>query len=149
MDRQAIHVFLDACMQAKTVFNTLPALPEGLTVRHMRIIAAIGEKERQLKVSEVAEALHSTRPSITKLIKELFDRGYLIKQDDAQDRRLVYCALSPSGQQLYKLYIEKYQDVLAQVLGAVYSEEELLQASYVMLKSMALIRDIKEEDYGI
>ena len=83
----------------------MPELPEGMTPRHVHVIDAIYQLERtgeMVKVSDVSEYLEVTRPSITRLIRELETLGAVSKIADTQDKRIVWLGVDGSGAQILR-----------------------------------------------
>ncbi len=111
---------IDACFLAKKVTELTPPLPEGMVPRHNNVIDAIQELSRtqpQVFVSDVARRLGTTAPSITKLVGQLEEMGYVRKLPDPTDRRFVALELTPAGVDHYERFVRSYHDELALALA--------------------------------
>ena len=90
MDITAVKNFLGACHEAKRITELMPELPKGMTPRHIQVLDVIWQMEaagQSVKVSDISDFLNVTRPSITKLIRELEGFGAVVKLQDGADRR--------------------------------------------------------------
>lgn len=126
MNYDPIKEFFNACHDAKRIVELIPPLPEGMTPRHIRIIDAIhqcSEEHCTVRVSDISDALHTTRPSITKLINELQQLQVLTKETDILDKRVVLLRLTETGEAYYDFYIRKFYAWLGVELGDLCSED--------------------------
>ncbi|WMJ89404.1 MarR family winged helix-turn-helix transcriptional regulator [Anaerocolumna sp. MB42-C2] len=55
-----------------------------------------------VKVSELSDMIHSTKPATSKMLKALEDKGYIERISDKKDRRVVYIQLSAAGEKIIK-----------------------------------------------
>lgn len=79
--------------------------------------------ESRVKISDVSDFLGGTRPSVTKLIRELESCGALIKTPDTSDKRIIWLQLTPLGEQYYEFYGLQYHTWLSQVLDEIPKED--------------------------
>ena len=85
--------------------------------------AADSTSEPCVKISDVSDFLGGTRPSVTKLIRELESHGALIKTPDTSDKRIIWLQLTPLGEQYYEFYCLQYHTWLSQVLDEIPQED--------------------------
>lgn len=126
MNYDPIKEFFNACHDAKRIVELIPPLPEGMAPRHIRIIDAIhqcSEEHCTVRVSDISDALHTTRPSITKLINELQQLQVVTKEADASDKRVVLLRLTELGEEYYDFYIRKFYAWLGVELAALRPED--------------------------
>lgn len=126
MDIPLVKRFLDSCQEANRLTKWFPTLPEGLTLRHMKAIDSIhslAEVSDCVRVSDVSDALHSTRPSVTRLLQELERHGAVRKQPDERDKRIVRLSLTELGEQYYDYYCTQFQGWLCGVLDGIPPEQ--------------------------
>ncbi len=122
MNPQLIKDFLTACRQSKQIENLMPALPKGMSPKHIQIVDVIQglqTKSTQVRVSDVSAKLHTTKPSITKAINELVALNVVTKQADKQDRRIYWVRLTQLGQEYYQYYIGDYHQYLTQLFAPI------------------------------
>lgn len=118
--------FVDSFHEAKRLADMLPELPDGLTPRHIRVLDNIYKPEQQgrtVKISDISDAMRSTRPSITKLVNELQKKGYVEKTPDTGDKRVILVNLTASGREVHKIYCMNYHEWLAQLLEPITAED--------------------------
>ncbi len=134
MHANMIRQVLDSFHLAKKVLQTLLPLPEGIVPRHVHVLDSIkelaGEKDT-VSVSDVSAAMNSTTPSITKLIAELENLGYVRKESVPGDKRFVAISLSDKGREFHHKYVESYHRMLAKAMPDL-TDEDCLTAIRVV-----------------
>ena len=78
MDTDLTKQFIDSFHIAKHLTDMLPELPDVLTPRHIRILDTIytlSQHGSAVRISDISDAMRSTRPSITKLVNELNNKN--------------------------------------------------------------------------
>lgn len=126
MTIRKIKDMLDACYQAKRIRDMLPALPDGVTpsyIHYLDIIENLEQRGIRVKVSDISEALNLPRPGVTRTVKEMEEKGYLLKTASPDDGRVTYITTTGLGEQLSKKYNETYFNELAPYLSDI-SEED-------------------------
>ena len=76
-------------------------------------IQCISQKNMEVpgvKVSELSEKLHSSKPATSKMLKNLEDKGYILRITDTKDRRVVYINLTESGTAIIKEAFTRMHD---------------------------------------
>lgn len=122
MKVESVKLILDACAAASHVELMLPALPKGITPRCVRVIEQIAhltKQDKAVKVSDISEMLDVTRPGITAVVRDLAEMGYVSKERDTVDNRIVYVSLTQSGWELYRTYVEEGHAYLAKVFADI------------------------------
>ena len=146
MKVESAKLILDACAAASHVELMLPSLPKGITPRCVRVIEQIAQLTKQqkpVKVSDISEMLDVTRPGITAVVRELNEMGYVSKERDHTDSRIVYVSLTQSGWALYQTYVEEGHARLAEVLADI-GDDGAEQLSAMVHRVLDLIqKDIK------
>ena len=98
-----------------------------------------------MKVSDISDYLNVTRPSITKLIRELEGFGAVVKLQDGADRRVVRISLTDLGRQYYGFYVEKYQNWLAERFSDI-DQEDLETAARTISRVYKIMRTSRMEE---
>lgn len=148
MDITAVKNFLGACHEAKRITELMPELPKGMTPRHIQVLDVIWQMEaagQSVKVSDISDFLNVTRPSITKLIRELEGFGAVVKLQDGEDRRVVRISLTDLGRQYYGFYVEKYQNWLAERFSDI-DQEDLETAARTISRVYKIMRTSRMEE---
>ena len=126
MDTALTKQFIDSFHIAKHLTDMLPELPDGLTPRHIRIldnIYTLSQHGSAVRISDISDAMRSTRPSITKLVNELNKKGYVEKTPDTDDKRVILVSLTPLGRDVYEVYGLRYHEWLSQLLEPIADED--------------------------
>ena len=72
-----------------------------LTINEMHLIESVGKgKNKQRTISEIAEDLGITLPSVTVGINKLMKKGYVEKIRSEEDARIVYVSLTRMGKKM-------------------------------------------------
>ena len=126
MTVEKIKALLDACYQAKRARELLPALPKGVTSSYIQYLDAIERLECEgvrVKVSDISDALHLPRPSVTRTVGEMEDKGYLQKSASAEDGRVTYLTITEQGRKLSQTFNEQFFAQLAPLLDDISDED--------------------------
>lgn len=160
MGHEAIHGFLIACRDAQRITDMLPELPFGMTTRDMNVIDAIDRLEQQggpVRVSDVSEYLHVTRPGITKAITGLERSGCVSKTPQEGDGRVVLVSLTDKGRAAHEVYVNDFYDYLAELFADIDEEDFKTTARTVERARLAMVEagpklqeavDLRLEDGG-
>lgn len=75
--------------------------PRGLTVQQYNVLRILrGASPEALPTMEIAQRMLEKTPGITRFIDRLERKGFVERQRSAEDRRRVYCSITPAGLQL-------------------------------------------------
>lgn len=79
------------------------------------------EQQPELKPSEIAKIMDIKQPTITPVIFDLEEEGFLMRRQSKEDRRVVYISLTEKGRKMFKAHqnemLKKIQ-ALVDYLGA-------------------------------
>ena len=93
---------------AQNMFHVLPLLKKrlmhmdmvqkehGTPLSHVQVLAML-QDAGTMSVSEISRRLGIAKPNITPLVDRLFEAGYVDRQHDDSDRRVVNIVLLPAG----------------------------------------------------
>ena len=95
---------------------------DGIVVSHGDILYALFQKKR-MTMAEIAARINKDKSTVTALVDKLVKLGYVIKERDTEDSRVVYVALTPKGQELEPVF-EAISTSLLEVFYAGVTEEE-------------------------
>lgn len=94
----------------------------GIVPSHGDIFGVLFRTE-QSTMTELAEAIRRTKPTVTVLIDKLVDLGYVVKEKSSTDNRVTYIKLTQEGLDLKP----SFQEISVALKAMVYrgmSEEE-------------------------
>ena len=95
---------------AQNMFHVLPLLKKrlmhmdmvqkehGTPLSHVQVLAML-QDAGTMSVSEISRRLGIAKPNITPLVDRLFECGYVDRQHDENDRRVVNIVLMPAGEE--------------------------------------------------
>ena len=111
----------DAC-------NAEYGAPYGISVAEWRLLARLGE-HLELSSRGLGDTTFMDKSRVSRAIKQLEDKGYLVRRVDAADNRASYLSLTDSGRALYDQIVPLALDWEADLLTALDSSEyrKLLQ----------------------
>lgn len=121
-----IKEFLAACRTGKEIVSQMPELPPGITPRHVRVVDMIHKQlaeHDEVRVSDIADSMNVTRPSVTKLINHLVEAGYLQKMQKNTDHRVYTLSFTVKGEQLYDRYVRQYFKWVADRLKGIDTDD--------------------------
>lgn len=147
MDRQLSEEYIDACLSAKQTLRFLPEPPPEVQKRHIYIIKTLYNLSKELtevRVSDIAETIGVTLPSITKNIATLEDLGYIKKESNVSDKRVVNIQLTKKGLTLYQKVVCDFHKKNSGILKDIPEEEIRLT-----IKTIYRIHDLMEQEHSL
>ena len=84
---------------------------DGIVVSHGDILYALFEKQK-LTMAEIAQKIGKDKSTVTALVDKLVRLGYVTKERDAEDTRVVYVTLTPLGHELKPIFEAISREVL-------------------------------------
>ena len=109
---------IDAFEKAEKILQNRPPLPKDILPSYLKMLDKIYELDQKGKVrgSDVAGALHQTKPSITRALCAMDAMGWITKEDSVTDKRVVYIVLTDKGREIHQYYIASYYSALSKRL---------------------------------
>lgn len=95
---------------AQNMFHILPLIKKrllhmdlvqrehGTPLSHVQVLAMLNDAGT-MSVSEISRRLGIAKPNITPLVDRLYDAGFVDRQHDENDRRVVNVVLLPAGEE--------------------------------------------------
>lgn len=95
---------------AQNMFHVMPLIKKrllhmdmvqkehGTPLSHVQVLAML-QDVGTMSVSEISRRLGIAKPNITPLVDRLYDAGYVDRQHDENDRRVVNIVLLPAGEE--------------------------------------------------
>ena len=94
----------------------------NLSISELHLIEKIGEKS-VMTVTQLAEKLDITLPSVTAAINKLCLKGYVKKTRSDEDRRTVWITLTETGKEVEAIHDEFHKE-LVMAIAANFDENE-------------------------
>lgn len=90
---------------------------QSLTFQQWRILVVLGATQEGSRVSEVAARIGASRPSTSRLVHRLSERGLVHAEVDAVDRRAVRIRLTGSGATLRTAVLDARRALIEETLA--------------------------------
>lgn len=118
-----------------------------LSVSEVHILEAAAEDQGQGRtISDIAEDLRITLPSVTVAINKLVKKGYVSKVRDENDGRRVYVFLTDKGMQMDRVHRFFHKKLVSNIAsGLTESEKESLYAAMQKMNGFFEKRLTKEK----
>ena len=126
MTYEKIKRMFDAFYQAKRIRDMLPPLPQGVMpsyIQYLDAIHSLQKEKKDIRISDLSDAMNLPRPGVTRTEKEMEAKGYLQKLTSPDDGRVTYISITEKGERLSRKYDQDYFSSLAPYLSEI-SEEE-------------------------
>lgn len=108
-----------------------------LSISEMHLIEAVGHAtDGAASITDIADNLGITTPSVTIAVNKLQKKGYLTKVRSTQDGRVVHVALTDQGKAIDRRHTFFHEQMVLKV-SKVFSTEERL----VLLKGVSKLND--------
>ncbi len=73
-----------------------------LTLTQIKLLHHLEDAERELTLKEGAELVHVSLPAASRLVEDLVRRGFVDRNEDAEDRRMKRVHLTDSGRSVIR-----------------------------------------------
>jgi DNA-binding MarR family transcriptional regulator len=98
-------------------------LPSDLSMPEAEILWYIGP-DGSSTMKAIAEHLKITPPSVTSMVREMENKGLVLRKADPSDRRLVSIVFSKKAKDLHESIIQKRNGVLEKMLSRISEKEK-------------------------
>ena len=100
-----------------------------LSISEIHMLEAVGKgKDRRRTISELAEVLNITLPSVTVAINQLMKKGYVEKVRGEEDGRIVYVSLTRQGRRIDSAHRYFHESMVRSIIRDMTESE--MQALY-------------------
>jgi DNA-binding MarR family transcriptional regulator len=101
---------------------------EGIVTSHGDIIYSLFYKPR-MTMAEIAEKINRDKSTVTVLVDKLVRLGYVTKERDTEDTRVIYVTLTSKGNEFKPVFETISKEVLEVFYSGItdYEKEELLR----------------------
>lgn len=100
-----------------------------LSISEIHMLEAVGKgKDRRRTISELAEVLNITLPSVTVAINKLMKKGYVEKVRGEEDGRIVYVSLTRQGRRIDSAHRYFHESMVRSIIRDMTESE--IQALY-------------------
>ena len=108
-----------------------------LSISEIHMLEAVGKgKDRRRTISELAEVLNITLPSVTVAINKLMKKGYVEKVRGEEDGRIVYVSLTRQGRRIDSAHRYFHESMVRSIIRDMTESE--MQALYKGVMKLTL-----------
>lgn len=93
----------------------------GVSFTEVGVLRAVSTEPRRITDLALAEGV--TQPAITSLVNRLGERGWVVREADPCDRRVVRVTITPAGQQAVERLRAEYRALLHDGMAALAPED--------------------------
>jgi DNA-binding MarR family transcriptional regulator len=68
-----------------------------LTMTQIKLLHNLEDAEHELTLKEVAEVVHVSLPAVSRTVDDLVRRGFVLRHEDTEDRRMKRVSLTDTG----------------------------------------------------
>ena len=104
--------------------NLKQKLGNTLSMKDIHILSAIDKCKTDATAGNVAKNLNITLGTLTTAIDKLVDKGYVIRQKGAQDRRKIYLVLTDEGRRVNSVHENFHKGMAEEVLKELTANEQ-------------------------
>ena len=125
---------------------------QNLSLREIHILETIMDAEASAaktgrvmcnSATSIADALHVTPGTMTTAISLLVKKGYVYREKDENDRRIIRIYITESGKKALTSHVAFHDEMISEIIS-VLSEEEVI----VLCRSLKQLRDFFIEKYS-
>lgn len=132
---------MDAFYLGKRILGMLPPLPDGISplyIRYLDVIGRLGNGNRAVKVSDIGDELGVQRPGVTRTVREMEEKGLVMKTPSEDDGRVTFIEITPSGRELSKKYNEEVFLAITSALPSLSDAdvETLIETTEIIYNAM-------------
>ena len=106
---------------------------DGLHPQQFWVIAMA--RDRNVRMSEIADALHTTQANVTGVVDRLEERGLVKRVRDQRDRRVVHVSITKDGLEALRVLRETFREQVERVLAPL-SDAERAQLAALCAKAL-------------
>jgi DNA-binding MarR family transcriptional regulator len=119
-----------------------------LSLTQIKLLHHLGDASSELTLKEAAETVHVSLPAASRMVDDLVRRGFVLRNEDAEDRRMKRVRLTADGgaviRQLNAARLSGFES-FAQTLTHI-EHEQLAQALATLLEQRPDLAECRPED---
>ena len=124
-ERRALNAYikLSRCTETVDARLKLRLAERGLSVPQLAVLEALLHLG-PMSQRELGERMLRTGGSVTSMVDKLEQRGWVVRQRDEDDRRVVHLHLTPEGRRLIARIFPLHAAAVAETFGALTANEQ-------------------------
>ena len=147
LEEQLNDLIVDAYRSILKVEETILKRSDNidLSINEMHMLEAVGKgKNKPKTISEIAEDLGITLPSVTVTINKLVKKGYVEKLRGEEDARIVYVTLTKQGKKIDSVHRYFHESMVRSIISGMSEQEQQVLYQGILKLDLFLKKKISE-----
>lgn len=147
LEEQLNDLIVDAYRSILRVEETILKRSDNidLSINEMHMLEAVGKgKNKPKTISEIAEDLDITLPSVTVAINKLVKKGYVEKLRGEEDGRIVYVTLTKQGKKIDSVHRYFHESMVRSIISGMSEQEQQVLYQGILKLDLFLKKKISE-----
>ena len=147
LEEQLNDLIVDAYRSILRVEETILKRSDSidLSINEMHMLEAVGKgKNKPKTISEIAEDLGITLPSVTVAINKLVKKGYVEKLRGEEDARIVYVTLTKQGKKIDSVHRYLHGSMVRRIISGMSEQEQQVLYQGILKLDLFLKKKISE-----
>ena len=147
LEEQLNDLIVDAYRSILKVEETILKRTDSidLSINEMHMLEAVGKgKNKPKTISEIAEDLGITLPSVTVAINKLVKKGYVEKLRGEEDARIVYVTLTKQGKKIDSVHRYFHESMVRSIISGMSEQEQQVLYRGILKLDLFLKKKINE-----
>ena len=147
LEEQLNDLIVDAYRSILRVEETILKRSDNidLSINEMHMLEAVGKgKNKPKTISEIAEDLGITLPSVTVAINKLVKKGYVEKLRGEEDGRIVYVTLTKQGKKIDSVHRYFHESMVRSIISGKSEQEQQVMYQGILKLDLFLKKKISE-----
>jgi DNA-binding MarR family transcriptional regulator len=147
LEEQLNDLIVDAYRSILKVEETILKRSDNidLSINEMHMLEAVGKgKNKPKTISEIAEDLGITLPSVTVAINKLVKKGYVEKLRGEEDARIVYVTLTKQGKKIDSVHRYFHESMVRSIISGMSEQEQQVLYQGILKLDLFLKKKINE-----
>ncbi len=147
LEEQLNDLIVDAYRSILKVEETILKRSDNidLSINEMHMLEAVGKgKNKPKTISEIAEDLGITLPSVTVAINKLVKKGYVEKLRGEEDGRIVYVTLTKQGRKIDSVHRYFHESMVRSIISGMSEQEQQVLYQGILKLDLFLKKKINE-----
>ena len=147
LEEQLNDLIVDAYRSILKVEETILKRTDSidLSINEMHMLEAVGKgKNKPKTISEIAEDLGITLPSVTVAINKLVKKGYVEKLRGEEDARIVYVTPTKQGKKIDSVHRYFHESMVRSIISGMSEQEQQVLYQGILKLDLFLKKKISE-----
>ncbi|WP_164470866.1 MarR family winged helix-turn-helix transcriptional regulator [Vaginisenegalia massiliensis] len=138
MKGQVFHVHL---------FEAVSPIPKSeFFILHQ--VTEINKRHEKASTSHLAQCMSVSNPAISRTVKNLVEKDWLVRYEDDQDRRNITLELTEQGQAIYQETVNRVNQAYGQALNQIELADlnAFIETGYALARAMEKVKASYQQD---